>query len=368
MKKLRVDNVRTDRNPLCITKEGNVLMRGINTDSASIYLSEDSCVTDTLIATLPATYFLKEVFLATSGTYIALMVYWDTGLGKAQYYVARSTDLITWTQVLVTGDSTFLTHGICDDQYGNIYIGEYNTVGKTTINLWKSIDDGLTFSPVYVFTDSVVRHIHFIQLDPYTNNLWMGCGDTGTQPRIGYSSDGGESWTWVDQGSQRARACGALFTQNYVHWGMDANAETAYMVRYNRVTGEVEKTSPCRYEVMWHHKWNTSGVLMASNAYDVTSTDEQNSYFYLSDNEGADWFPTLGMMPQRILIKSNTMWNWTKQDKNGYMYTYLQIDKVTIRVSLVDVSSVLKTVEVVKPVGVVKPVSAIKRCIRLIDA
>lgn len=341
MKQLVVDNYRTDVRSMCVTAEGNLLCRGMSgADASNIYLSEDSGVTFTLIATLSGGQFLCEVFSASSGTYLGLIAYWDTELEASQFYVARSTDMITWTNVLTLGYSTFLTHGICEDDDGNIYIGEYNTEdGTTDIRLWKSTDDGANFTAVYTFTESTVRHIHFVQLDPYTNNLWMGCGDSDVQSMIGYSSDA-VNWTWIDQGSQRARACGALFTKYHVHWGMDVTSETTYMVRYNRSTGVVEKTTRVRSEVMWHHKWETSGVLMATNGYVLNSVDEMNSYFYLADNDWADWKSTLDTMPDSVLTATNSMWNITKEDKSGYVFITLTSEpRAMIRLSLTDAAT-----------------------------
>lgn len=353
MKRLVVDNIRTDRCPLLVNSDGNLLCKGTSTGGGggALYISEDSGVTDTLLYTFPGTHFLTELFQTRAGTYIGLVAWWSIPLAASQFYIARSTDLVNWANVFDMGYSTWLRDGICEDDDGNVYIGEYNTVeGTTDIRLLKSMDDGQNWTTVYLFTELEIRHIHCIQFDPYTGLLWMGCGDSNAQSRIGTSLDGTE-WTWVDQGSQRARTCGFLFTESHVNWGMDTDVNP-YMVRYNRATGVVETTSPCRYEVMWHHKWEPSGVLMSSNAYDRPSTSDRNTYFYLSENDGASWYPTLGMMPSDILGASALMWNWTKQDWNGYMYSWFRTINKMARISLVDIPLTSKAVSMPRASGI----------------
>lgn len=84
-----------------------------------------------------------------------------------------------------------------------------NEDGKTTIyvgaasgGVWKSIDSGTTFKPV--FDKQPVQSIGAVALDPSNpKNVWVGTGESWTRNSVSIgngvyrSTDGGESWTYV---------------------------------------------------------------------------------------------------------------------------------------------------------------------------
>jgi hypothetical protein len=126
-----------------------------------------------------------------------------------------------------------------------IYISEYGNQ-PNPVHLWASTNDGRSFSPIFVLPGSTtssperIRHFHGVFLDPYTRWLWVAIGDTPPQPRIGYSKDGGRSFTWITVGDYpRSRAVGLMFARTAVYWGTDVPERPGALFRWDRATGAI---------------------------------------------------------------------------------------------------------------------------------
>jgi hypothetical protein len=136
--------------------------------------------------------------------------------------------------------------GFCQDNLGRIYLGEYffNREQKD-VRLWRSDDDGLSWFSVHVWPSGKIRHIHFVQFDPYGQTIWLGSGDQDHESQISHSHDGGENFQIIGSGSQLWRAGSLLFTPQAIFWGtdigIDHNDQSNYIIRYDRGTGEIGK-------------------------------------------------------------------------------------------------------------------------------
>ena len=116
-----------------------------------------------------------------------------------------------------------------------IYVGEYGSA-PNPVYLWKSINGARSFRVAATFTG--VRHIHSVFRDPYGRHaIWVAIGDNGPQPRVGYSTDGGKTFTFVSRGKYpESRAVGLFFTPQAVYWGTDTPDVPAGLFRWDRQT------------------------------------------------------------------------------------------------------------------------------------
>lgn len=137
--------------------------------------------------------------------------------------------------------------GVCLTPDGTLFFGEYllNTDRTKEINLYRSIDNGVSFQIIKTFPVGDIRHIHYIKWDEYEKCLWMGTGDYGEhnkECRLYKSVDNGNTWMLIGQGSQDWRAIGLCFTSDYVIWGTDAGScpDIVHLVRMNRKTHQME--------------------------------------------------------------------------------------------------------------------------------
>jgi hypothetical protein len=132
-----------------------------------------------------------------------------------------------------------LPAGMCQDHTGRIYLGEYSlNKERNAVRLWRSDDDGLTWHPVHTWPSGTVRHIHFVQFDPYEQLIWVGTGDDDSECHIVLSQDGGVSFEAIGGGSQVWRAVSVLFTPEAILWGTDIGIghddQSNYLVRWDR--------------------------------------------------------------------------------------------------------------------------------------
>lgn len=146
--------------------------------------------------------------------------------------------------------------GVCVTPSGTIFFAEYllNTNRDLAVNLYRSVDDGMSFQIVRTWKPGDIRHLHFVKWDEYEQCLWLGTGDYGennSENRLYKSTDNGDTWELVGQGSQDWRAIGVCFTPTALVWGTDAGScpDTVHFVRMNRSDNNLEVLSdlegPC---------------------------------------------------------------------------------------------------------------------------
>lgn len=65
------------------------------------------------------------------------------------------------------------------------------------------------------------RHIHVIQKDPYTGDLYLGTGDEGVECSIYRSKDNGDNWSKLFTEGQQFRTLSFVFTDKSIYWNTD---------------------------------------------------------------------------------------------------------------------------------------------------
>lgn len=146
----------------------------------------------------------------------------DDLLATADSYVFVSRDggetwTVSWTLPASSSPMGVLPTGLCVHD-GAVYLGEYPLSTSDTPRIIRSTDRGETWSVVATLPD--VRHVHSIQADPYTGELWVTTGDSGTACQIGRLRHGGIEI--VGSGSQEWRAVELAFTPESIVWGVDS--------------------------------------------------------------------------------------------------------------------------------------------------
>lgn len=166
--------------------------------------------------------------------------------------------------------------GICETPDGTIFFAEYiqNFKRDCSSCLYRSVDGGFSFEPILTFIGSQVRHIHFVNYDKYQDKVWIGTGDNNNECKILFSSDNGNTWKVVGEGSQIWRAIGLCFTENNILWGTDAGSVEDQNAIYsmNRLTKDVSKI--CNIEGPCHGCSQTGQSFLFSTGVEGGKNEE----------------------------------------------------------------------------------------------
>ncbi len=186
---IQVTYTGTDYDLLAVDGFGTAYGNQIGDSNSRLYASTDGR-TWTFAGTSGNGWDFHVVTALSTGTLLA-----DTQNGD-QHTTERSTDHgATWADVLPTGVYSALSPHSYAELDGAIYLIEYQVFSEnaTPIHLWKSVDDGQTWSIVQTFNTH--RHGHGVIADPARHALWAVFGDTDPQSGTYRSTDGGQTWT-----------------------------------------------------------------------------------------------------------------------------------------------------------------------------
>lgn len=261
--KTAVGDTSTGQVPLRITNRDSNGNLWATDNSTGVWKSTDDAVTWTTTGNTTGLSMTGNNFVWVTSTGTVLVVAQDA---TPVYHLCRSTDGgATFSKVFDFNSGSLGVLGsqsIAEDTSPSpkrLYVAEYCPTNQTSVNLYKSTDDGATWTAVYTFAQGVVRHFHAVRVDPFvTSRVWVTIGDTGTQPRIGYSDDGGTTFTWITQGQYpQSRAVGLIFASDAVYWLADTPDQSSDVYRYDRtsqqittVTGRTFET-PFYFAVQW---------------------------------------------------------------------------------------------------------------------
>lgn len=122
-----------------------------------------------------------------------------TNDGQINFKMYRSAPL-NWgyvvTEITMGAVSTWFPNvGISQSGNNVILFGEYSTF-QPSLSVWRSVDDGLTWSPVLTQTSAQIRHFHSVDSDTNTSDdVYVTSGDAGAQIKWWKSTDRGATFT-----------------------------------------------------------------------------------------------------------------------------------------------------------------------------
>jgi hypothetical protein len=174
---------------------------------------------------------------------------------------------------------------ICEDENGNIFFGEYfNNPERDSVNIYKSIDYGVSWGIAYTFPAKSIRHIHEMCFDNYTNSIWVATGDLDGECIIGYTNDLFRSFNSVLKGGQEYRTCKLLFFRDKIVYGTDSETTVNYLKQIDRNTLKVTDLVTVQGSVI-------NSVKIGDKCFFSTTVEpsevnkDKNSYVWMYDNE-----------------------------------------------------------------------------------
>ncbi|HEX2946614.1 MAG TPA: sialidase family protein [Clostridia bacterium] len=247
----------------------------------------------------------RDMFTSKTG---AVFVVCAVGtIDSTDYRLYRSTDKgVNWTEVLAfTGQLNILGYGAAEHPTWGLYIAEYKMDNDAVpyVYLHRSTDDGATWAiakqwnHVKLGTGAEdIRHMHFVQYDPYENCMWAGTGDEDSQCRL-YKSTDGSTWTIFGSGTQKWRAVSILFDKTYIYMPTDAvftTADRGAVYRIHRTTKVIEKIGNMT-SLSWYSTTLADGKQIAISTVQTEALDNYVKIWdidYTGVKEVARWQAT----------------------------------------------------------------------------
>lgn len=146
------------------------------------------------------------------------------------------------------------------------------------------------------------RHIHVIQEDPYTGDVYLGTGDFDFEPGIYVSHDKCETFDCIGKGDPMYRSLSFIFTEKSVFWNTDT-PEYQFIYRMNKEDRHID-----RFPLINSALWCTMQYKISEN---------QIMYVMSSNSEGA-WFDNCNRV-YGIMIRDDipTIYELYKKSSKG---------------------------------------------------
>lgn len=264
------------------------------------------------------------------------------------YRIRRSTnDGSSWTIVherRAPGLEPLTTQSIVvQPGTGHIYYGEYtNGTGPETVDcaLWRSTDHGVTWEIIYTWGllgraegPEVIRHIHSVQIDPYTDEVYVMLGD-GT-PATGIWKVQGDTCVpvltnemltpdWLDS----PRCIGMMFFPDWIAWGSDSTTNP-YLFRIPRAALGVDPSKLERGPRLSSTAWGTARasedgsrwVMFASDEQYPTYAADRMAHIYAVEDQGAVMYE-VGAVPAKSTSGVTTLQPMAQPEKYGLEFAF----------------------------------------------
>ena len=226
---------------------------------------------------------------------------------------------------------------------GHIYYGEYtNGTGEDVKDcaLWRSKDHGVTWEIVYTWPllnradgPDVIRHIHSVQVDPYTDEVYVMTGD-GTDKTGIWKVQGdtcvpvltndmlGRDWF------ESPRCISLMFFPDWVAWGSDSTTNP-YVFRIPRSAFGTDPSKLERGPRLSSTAWGAArasedgsrwALFTSDEAYPTYAADRM-AHIYAVEDQGATVYE-VGAIPARSTSGVTTLQPMAQPEKYGLEFAF----------------------------------------------
>ena len=136
------------------------------------------------------------------------------------------------------------------------------------------------------------RHIHIIDVDPYTGDWYIGVGDYDDEPGIYRTTDRGMSFEKVGGGNQTWRTLSFIFREKYIYWTADSESPQ-FISRISRdqldslpISNEKVSRFPLFNSALWFAYDDGDIVILSSNSEGSIYDDYHRVYGIVIDENG----------------------------------------------------------------------------------
>lgn len=242
---------------------------------------------------------------------VLLMSEGDVGHGvTTNMKLLRSTDDgFNWSTVWTATDPVWLLgpQSVARDEVtGYLYLCEYASGPvPTQISIWRSTDDGATWSVWYTYpraetnATGIIRHWHAARWDPIGQRVYFAAGDTSPDAGIRrVNADGSGVETIITnaqlpQWNTAARTIDFMFFPTHIAWGKDSVDPYVYRMartEIGKASPVVEQVAELNSSAWWSQRASADGSVWVVCASSETATNRYDDgvHLYVVSNNGAD--------------------------------------------------------------------------------
>ena len=193
------------------------------------------------------------------------------------------------SRLSIQGDSV-LHGGICEDEQGWTYFGEYfMNPARGEVRIFR-LDPMLeAWEVAHVFPAGEVRHIHGIYRDPYDDQaLWVTSGDALGECYLYRTRDRFETLERIGEGTQTWRAVRLFFTKNYVCWLTDSQLEQNRSCRWDRERDQLEIGQHLEAPA-WYGSTTAEGLHLAFTTVEPGPAVHRNTAAIYASKDAFNW-------------------------------------------------------------------------------
>lgn len=209
------------------------------------------------------------------------------GLSRIFFAYDRSIGLIEDGNVSFLGgrsrQTRLLRNGAARLPNGDILFGEYwSNPKREPVSVYRYNSSSSSLEVAFTFAAGEIRHVHSVNWDPYSERVYVACGDVGAESRIiSFKADMSDMQVLVE-GDEGARSISLLFDGGNIYFGTDAEFRQNSIRKYSRKTGQLsdiaEVNGPVFYSAPWGEGW-----LIASTAELCPSQTSPEAILYYLD-------------------------------------------------------------------------------------
>lgn len=167
-----------------------------------------------------------------------------------------------------------LRSGVARDNSGDLYFGEYlANEERTSVILYRYSPGTDSVTIAHEFPAGTIRHIHGVYFDRFDNSLVCLTGDADHECKMVRSRDGFRTIEIVGQGDESWRAVSAVFTEDAVFYGTDAEYRPNTIYRLDRATLEQRDLGQVSGTVFYSQQLGAD-IFFATTAENAPSQEE----------------------------------------------------------------------------------------------
>ncbi len=163
------------------------------------------------------------------------------------------------------------SEGIAVGPDDRVYFGEYTTSARPhAIRIVEGRADGTDWKVAYIFPSGEIFHVHAIQYDPFREGYWVTTGDLDTEAKVLFTGDHFRSFHTLGQGSQDWRAVSLLIQKGRLVWGSDNDRAPASIFEWDFATSTLRKLQEIG-KPSYYSTALADGTLVLSTTYEPES-------------------------------------------------------------------------------------------------